>query len=393
MRILFIFFIISYTSVFAQFQAGLNTGEVKDMVMICNSFTYLEEYGNDDKMIPAGYKKVYMSPVLGMDNKFQVFRKGKVGVVNFRGSTNKKISWMENCYSAMISSSGEIRIGDQKHTYKFSDNPEAHVHSGYVLALMYLKQDLIKQIKALNNQGVYHIIITGHSQGGSLAMMTRALLEFESKVSTKNQFKVYTFAQPMVGNSAFISEYNKKYCDTDLSYSFINPGDAVPSMPMSFNDSTYWKQNFEDLISKDREFDAKEMVKDGASILFKRRIRKTSTWFSSSVNKQIKKELGEIEMPQPTGDINFAQVGNIIEIDPPAYPLVLKDSTVLQDTAFLARYPRDENGIFLNKNVYKKVTMMQHHKTYNYYTGVLKKYFPKEYEAIEPKVYLGSQED
>ncbi len=377
------------TTSFAQLTPGFNKYEARDMISLCNSFNYLEEYGTDASIVPSKYKLIYSSPIHGMDNRFQVYTSGNKGVINFRGSTDKKSSWLENFYSAMIPAEGIVKIKDRDFHYKFGDNPESNVHSGYVLGLAYMHEDLLAQINKLNKKGIFNIYLTGHSQGGALANLFRCYLDHlpSSKVSEKNQFKVYTFAQPMIGNIELITEYNNRFCDSEMSHSLINPDDKVPAMPMSFNDSSYWRSNLMSLLSKEKEFDRSQMLKDGMINLFQKKLQGTASAFGRSVEKQIEKELGQIELPNPTGDINFEPVGNIIYLDPPEYPLELKDSSILNNEEFLATHPRDQHGIFEHKSVYKKTSMSQNHKPYNYYTAVLRKYFPKEYANIEPKSF------
>lgn len=373
----------------AALKPGFDKHEVRDMIALCNSFTYLELYGDDKAIIPSGYKKIYTSEIHGMDNKFQVYTKGNTGIINLRGSTDKKSSWLENIYSAMIPVEGNIQMNESDFHYKFGTNPKSNVHSGYTLGLAYLKDDLVSQIKSLNRKGIHDIIITGHSQGGALAVLTRAYIHHSLKgeLSSKNRFKVYTFAQPMVGNIEFVREYNEEFCDAEMSFSLINPEDKVPHMPTSYNDSTFFQDNLTALISKDEQFNPKKMLADGLTKLFSKPLSRTVTKFGTAVDKQLEKELGKVTLPNPTGDINYSQVGNLSYLPPPEYPLEMKDSSLLNDKEFMERYPRDENGIFLNKSVYKKTTMSQNHKPYNYYTAVLRKYFPARYSVIEPKSF------
>ena len=97
---------------------------------------------------------------------------------------------------------------------------------------------MVDQINKLNDKGVYDIIITGHSQGGALAHLTRAYLENlpEEEISSKNIFKTYSFANPMCGNEEFAREYKVRYSDSNMSYSVINPADMVPQMPMHYQE-------------------------------------------------------------------------------------------------------------------------------------------------------------
>ena len=381
-------FLLPYISI-GQLSSGFDPVEAHEMIALCNSYTYLELYNDDKAIIPKGYTKVYTSPVVGMDNKFQVYTKGKIGVLNFRGSTDKKSSWLENIYSEMIPVEGTITVNDEKFEYKFGIDTSSNIHSGYALGMAYLHENILNQIDKLNKQGVTNIILTGHSQGGALAILTRAYLEHsvKDKISSRNKFKVYTFAQPMSGNVEFMREYNALFCDAGMSYSLINPEDAVPNMPLSYNDSTYIKDRVNAIFRKDEKIEKKGTFRDGMINIFEGGLSKTVHKFGKAVSKQIQKELGEIILPEPTGDINYSQVGNLILLSPPEYPLEMKDSALLEDKEFMREHPRDENGFFENEAVYKKTSMRLSHKPYNYYTAVLRKYFPKKYETIEPKSF------
>lgn len=372
-----------------QLSSGFDTAEAREMIALCNSYPYLDQYNDDSEIIPQGYVKTYTSPVVGMDNKFQVYTKGNIGVLNFRGSTDKKSSWLENFYSAMIPVEGIIKINGEEFNYKFGIDTLSNVHSGYALGMAYLHKDILDQINKLNQKGITNIILTGHSQGGALAMMTRAYLEHsvKDKIDSKNKFKVYTFAQPMSGNVEFMNEYNAFFCDAGMSYSLINPEDAVPNMPHSYNDTTYMKDRVGSIFNKDEKFEKKGTFRDGMMNLFERGFSGTVNLFGRAVSNQIEKELGEIILPEPTGDINYSKVGNLIYLSPPEYPLEMKDSTQLQDEIFMAEHPRDANGVFENKSVYKRPSIGLRHKPYNYYTAVLRMYFPKKYAVIEPKSF------
>ena len=381
-------FLLPYISI-GQLSSGFDPVEAHEMIALCNSYTYLKLYNDDKEIIPKGYKRIYSSPVVGMDNKFQVYTKGEIGVLNFRGSTDKKSSWLENIYSEMIPIEGTITINDEEFEYKFGNDTSSNVHSGYTLGIAYLHGDVLNQIDKLNKQGITNIILTGHSQGGALAIMTRAYLEHsaKNKISSKNKFKVYTFAQPMAGNVEFIREYNALFCEAGMSFSLINPEDAVPNMPLSYNDSTFIKERVSAIFHKDEKIENKNTFRDGFINLVEGGLSRTVHKSGKAVTKQIEKELGKIILPEPTGDINYSQVGNLIFLSPPEYPLEMKDSTALMDKNFMEEHPRDENGTFEDKSVYKRTSMSLSHKPYNYYTAVLRKFFPKKYEAIEPKSF------
>ena len=162
---------------FGQLKPGFSIEETKHTIALCNSYNFTKQFNSDQSIIPTGYNLSYTSDVMSMDNKFQVYENDKIGVINFRGSTGNVISWVENCYSAMIPAKGTIFIDGNAAEYAFAKDEDAAVHAGYGLTIVILSDVLKAQIKALNSKGIYDIIITGHSQGGALAMMTRAYLE------------------------------------------------------------------------------------------------------------------------------------------------------------------------------------------------------------------------
>lgn len=391
MKILIAFFITLFCSqfTFSQLQKGFDPQEAKEMIMVCNSFTYLDLYRDDEEIIPIGYTKTYTSKKVGMDNVFQVYTHGKIGVINFRGSTANKFSWLANMYSELLPIEGKIKVKDISFNYKMGKDTASSIHSGYALALAFLHQDILAQIKKLNNKGIYDIIITGHSQGGALAVLTRAYLNYTSpsELDPKNNFKVYAFAMPMVGNKAFAEEYNRDFSLPEMSFAIINPEDLVPSMPISYNDSTFIRDNVAALMSDKVDVDKSSFMKEGMILLFQSQFKDIVTKFSSSIKNQLTAEYGEIKTPKAKDGINFAQIGNIIKLPEPEYPLELKDSTILDNIEFLKEHPQNEEGIFEDRSLYKSTGMNLQHKPYNYYTAILRTYFPKEYDRIDPKSF------
>ena len=387
--IAFAFTLFFTTLSFSQLQKGFDPQEAKEMIMVCNSFTYLELYRDDEEIIPIGYTKTYTSKKAGMDNVFQVYTHGKIGVINFRGSTANKFSWLANMYSELLPVEGKIKVKDISFNYKMGKDTASSIHSGYALAMAFLHKDILAQIKTLNDKGIYDIIITGHSQGGALAVLARAYLNYvsSSELDPKNNFKVYTFAMPMVGNKAFVQEYNRDFSTPEMSYALVNPKDLVPTMPLSYNDSTYIRDNISALMSDKMDLDKSSFMKEGMILLFQSQFKEIVTKFSSSIKNQLTAEYGDIITPKAKDGINFAQIGNIIKLPEPEYPLELKDSTLLENKEFLKEHPRNKEGVFEDKSLYKSTSMNLHHKPYNYYTAILRTYFPKEYDKVDPKSF------
>lgn len=374
---------------FAQLRPGFNPTEAKEMIAICNSFSYLKIYGSDEEIIPDGYIKTYTSEIIGMDNMFQVYVAEGRAVFNFRGSTDQKTSWLENFHSAMIPASGEISINETQYQYTFSLDTLATVHGGFALAIVFMHQEVISQIKYLNQKGIYDIVLTGHSQGGALSQMFRAYLEVEkgSEISKRNKFKTYAFANPKIGNKTFTDEYNNNYCD-GWSFSIVNPEDLVPTFPLSYSDERlFTPENMIGIIFQNDTAELKDRVLDESLRVFESGLTTIFNRVGSMVSDEISKEVEQVELPEYVREINYGITEELIEIPPVAFPLVLKDSTILENDSLIASYPVDENGAFENKKLYVSEPLLYQHKPYNYYVSFLKVYFPEEYAALDKKCY------
>ena len=106
----FSIFLVGPTGLFGQFQPGFQPDEARDMIMLCNTHTFTDLYGSDEKILPSGYTRIYSSVTTPLDTKFEVFRNGTVGVIEFRGSTANMMSWMVNVHSSMIPAEGRMVI-------------------------------------------------------------------------------------------------------------------------------------------------------------------------------------------------------------------------------------------------------------------------------------------
>jgi len=371
----------------SQFYSQDNMTEAKDMVALCNSFTFLELYKSDSEIIPKGYKKRFTSGVFGMDNKYQIYETENKAVICFRGSTDKKISWMENVYSSMIPAKGEIKLEQELFIYDFSNDKNAGVHAGYALGIAFLAQDVINNIKSLNYDGIYNITITGHSQGGALAILLRAYLENLPKnvISEKNHFKTYAFAHPKVGNVEFVKSYTAT-CKKGTSYSIVNVKDFIPKMPLSAENQK--NMSTKESVSRlllDESYDVKDAAMGTLNKIFGGTINDVINYTSESALKQISNKVGDVEMPKYIENDDYAEMENKIELIPFVYPRILRDPEILKNDSLLIYHKMNESGEFEDESVYKSEPTLFQHKTYNYYTGFLLKYFPKEYDELKVK--------
>lgn len=385
-RLITIIFLLHSVILFGQLKPDFNTNEAKYTIAMCNSYNFIKQFDSDHTIIPSGYNLSYTSDVLSMDNKFQVYENGKIGIINYRGSTESVISWVENCYSAMIPAIGTISIDGEAAEYAFSKEDDAAVHAGYGLTIVILSEVIKEQINALNSKGIYNIIITGHSQGGALATMTRAYLENLPKreLSSKNVYKTYSYAQPMSGNKEFAIEYNERFSDEGTSYSIINPQDPVTYMPFNYEEETLiTKDKIKGWLLGEDEFKAKDLGKDAFIRLFERGIKSYVKNSNTLVNKILGLKFGKIEMPEFVSDINYFPTGNLKEIEPFEYPRIEIDVRDLTEKE-RQDLPQDMDGKW-----YRQEPKFFQHSSYNYYVGLLKKWDEASYENLE-MFYLDS---
>lgn len=386
MRSVLIFIIILlFKPSYAQFESGFNIKEVTGTIAMCNSFNFMEQYGTANSIIPENFNLNYASEIIGLDNKFEVYEDGKIGVINYRGSTDKLISWVENLYSAMIPAKGTIIIEDVVYEYTFTNTENAAVHAGYGLTVVMLSEKIIQEIKALNNKGIYHIIITGHSQGGALATLTRAYLENlnKGKLSTKNRYKTYAYAQPMCGNKEFAQAYNTSFSENGTSYSIINPQDPVPHLPFNYDeDKLISKDKIKGWLFGNEDFEAKKLGQSAFIRLFERGLTNYIKNSNALINKVVSFQVGKVELPEFVSDINYFPTGIIKELPAFEYPKIEVD---------IASLPEEELGNHeqaINGKWYKKEKKFFQHKSYNYYVYALKSWDKDAYENLESTYLL-----
>ncbi len=221
----------------AQFEPGFSKEEATKLMRVTR-YPFFKPEKRDSIMaieLP-GVKIIKLVDSTALDNGWCILTDGNKGIVSFRGTTDNAVSWLENFYAAMIPASGEVTSPEGKVVkYKFSDDPRAGIQAGWSLALLVMSKDILAEIHKLNQKGIYDFYITGHSQGGALSLLFRALLEHlpDSVLDARNNFKTYAFAGPKPGNRFFTYDYNR-ICNSNLSsFNFINPYDWVPQVPFS----------------------------------------------------------------------------------------------------------------------------------------------------------------
>ncbi len=369
--------------------AGFDPVLARDLSALCTTHTFRDLYGSDEAIMPAGYERLHTSAPRGMDNLFQVFRKGPLGVIELRGSTADPLSWMENVHAAMLPARGTILLDGRPFDYHFADDTAAAVHAGYTLGVAFVVDEVLEQLLLLDRQGVHDIVITGHSQGGALAQLVRAHLEHlpVDQVPVRARFRTYAFANPMVGNAAFAREYDRAYCSSGTSFSIINPEDPVPGMPLAYHDHRIFSAaTLNGMASGQDGYDMRSLARSALFRMFRGTVTDLAQYVSSSVEKRIARPVGEVKLPPYREEMNYVPMPGRVPLAPFPYPLILRDSTILTNDSLLRANPRDEQGVFLNKELYRRAPGFYQHKPYNYHVAILRRWFPERYGALRVKV-------
>jgi hypothetical protein len=187
---------------------------------------------------PDAYKFVYRSPVMGLDNLWDLWIDGanKKAVLSIRGTTANATSWLANFYSAMVPAKGNLQISkDFNFEYDVAKNPKSAVHIGWLIGTAYLSKDIIPKVDSLYNSGIKDFIIMGHSQGGGIGyLLTSHLLSLKEKGKLPKDiiFKTYCSAAPKPGNLYFAYDYEYQ-TRGGWAFNVVNTADWVPETPFS----------------------------------------------------------------------------------------------------------------------------------------------------------------
>ena len=97
------------------------------------------------------------------------------------------------------------------------------IHAGFAEALQAVWNQLAPQLQA---PGPVRLLVTGHSLGAALAVLTAFRAHNELR---KDANFVYTFGLPRVGGGAFVAGYEPVYGAS--TFRFVNGDDPVPAVP------------------------------------------------------------------------------------------------------------------------------------------------------------------
>ena len=99
-----------------------------------------------------------------------------------------------------------------------------HVHMGFQLVYEHVRQSVAKLLAA-GCQGVQRILVTGHSLGGAVAILSG----FELAKTARVVPELYTLAGPRAGAPDFSAKFNTL---VPVCYRVVNFMDVVPQVPL-----------------------------------------------------------------------------------------------------------------------------------------------------------------
>jgi len=291
---------------------------------------------------PERFKPVYRSPVVGLDNIWDLWTDPTTAVISVRGTTANSVSWLGNFYAAMVPASGELQLSQtDKFAYDLAQNPRAAVHVGWLVSTGFLVRDMLPKIDSCYRKGIKNMIIMGHSQGGAIAYLLTAhlySLQRQGKLPGDIRFKTYCSAGPKPGNLYFAYEY-EAMTQAGWAYNVVNSADWVPEVPFSI-------QTVNDMNTTNPFGGADEMIKKQP--FFKRLVLRYvynglskpaikaqenyQKYLGNIAAKSVKKNLNGYKTPDYYNSSHYVRTGTTI--------------VLLADADYYARFPDSKTKIF-----------------------------------------------
>lgn len=323
---------------------GFDKEEYRELIYVA---TKSSEGPEKAKLIPKpkSFHLVYESPSMGLDNQWELWINNQsTAVICTRGTTLAAESWLANLYAAMVSAKGELSLTDSNiFRYDLSNDPKAAVHTGYLISLAFLSQDIVPKIDSIYKTGIKNILIMGHSQGGAISYLLTAYLyslQKEGRLPSDIRFKTYCSAAPKPGNLYFAYSY-EVMTQNGWAYNVVNAADWVPQTPFSVQmlddlNEVNPLPLIEDLISK-QSFIKKLFMKHLLNKLSKPSRNTVKTYqklLGKEMGKRVNKHLKEFSPPAYYNSNDYVRTGTTI---------VLKG-----DAEYFKQFPNDSKDFFIH---------------------------------------------
>ena len=326
-------------------QPGFDRDEYLQMLYISARTSANHEYYSKIEK-PTGYKMIYQSPAMGLDNLWQLWynENRKLAVISIRGTTHKAESWLLNFYAAMIPAKGEISWGDnQKFDYQLSADPKAAVHVGWMVGTAFLAKDILPRIDSLYKTGTTDFIVLGHSQGGAIAYLLTAYLDNlidSGKLPADIKLKTYCSASPKPGNLFFAYSYEDR-TRGGWAYNVVNSLDWVPEVPVSIQTLNDFSEvnpfKHADLLIKKQKFPKRLVLKHVFNKLNKptrKAQRNYQRYLGEKAYNLVLKDVPNLKVPPYVQSSDYVRTGTTIVLKP--------------DSGYFKKFPQDSSHIFVN---------------------------------------------
>lgn len=317
---LLLLIVIFCHTIFARdLKPGFDKNEYSEMLKISAQTNRSPSVGAS--FYPERYEVNYRSPILGMDNLWELWiSEDSVAVIAIRGTVGSTVSWMSNLYAAMVPAKGELKLTDN-YTFKYqlAQNPQAAVHVGWLVSTGFLAKDILPKIDSCYRAGIKNFYITGHSQGGGIGfLMTSYLrnLQNDGELPEDIRFKTYCSAGPKPGNLYYAYEYETQTQD-GWAYNVVNVDDCVPMLPFTV-------QTSEDIISNGPFTSMESLIreqplphKNALCMIYKKMdapsikaMEKYQKYLGGKMAELVKKHLEEYHLPAYYPSNNYVRAGN-----------------------------------------------------------------------------------
>jgi hypothetical protein len=325
---LFFFFQLFFVDSFAQttkLKPGFDKEEFLELLKV--SSRQGDSLYNPDLPAPEKFQKIYRSPEMGLDNRWDLWvSEDAIACISIRGTTSKQVSWLDNFYAAMVPASGTLKLSnDFVFNYHLSDDTRAAVHTGWLIATAFLSHDILPKIDSLHASGYNDFYIMGHSQGGAVAYLLTALmlkLQKNGEIPAQIRFKTYCSAAPKPGNLYFAYDY-ENMVKGGWAFTVINAADWVPQAPFSIQTADDFVElspfaNVREAIQKAPFMQriALRQVYNSLSKPTEKANRKFQKYLGKKLESFVRKVLPEFESPAYVNSSNYVRTGQQVVLYP-----------------------------------------------------------------------------
>ncbi|CAN5251558.1 hypothetical protein BH09BAC5_BH09BAC5_05500 [soil metagenome] len=341
-----------------QLQPGFDANEFRKMFSV-SAYQVDTPWTNKWFPYPAGYELIYRSPIVGLDNRWDLWEgKDSVDVISVRGTTGTQASWLENFYAGMIPAKGKLKLENgNEFEYKLAQDSGAYVHIGWTIGLAYLAPGIIEKINDQYKKGIRDFVLMGHSQGAAIIDLLTSYLYYEKgkSIPADIRFKTYASGVPKVGNLNYAYDFD--FITTGgWAFRIVNTADWVPEVPFTV-------QNLYDL-QKGNPFlnvglllgNAKWPVKPFARHLVrklnrsaKKAIKRFNKYLAKGSGKFVRKQIKGFPKQQYVKSLDYMTCG---------IPIIL-----YADEIYRKQFPDDPSNIF-------------RHHGFNVYLYLINQYYP-----------------